>query len=839
MPAAEKTEGRRDDPPALRAALAMLRAGFRPVPIKPGKKAPIGEGWGLRRHTEESLRSEWARTPLAGLGALLGDLGDGTGLIDLEVDDEERAAPVLARLFPAGMPDTLRFRANKGMHYFLRYSARLAVYGQTIIKGEVGDDGKVRGNPFYLGVEFRIGTIDPKVPVQEQSVIPPTPRADGEPRQWIGPGGTLLLPEAAFADPAHVLPIPDSVFADLDWYAHGAAEGDGDPGEPSWDKEAVKAAILPHAVALAKEWGLRITATRPTAKGFLACRAIDRADADPSAGFNATTGVYTDRKHGAGLSIFQLALALRIFPDFPTAVDTLGRRFNVPPAGRRGRESVDAVDSVKWESNLEPPPEWESPVRSEAFLVPDFPLDVLPGPLADLCREGAESLHCPPDYFACAAIGLAGGTIGRSVNLAATSTWKVAPNLYVAVVGSPGSKKSPALGIMARPFWAIDREMRDAYRDELADFKRRQAEDIDAGTPPIRGHLVLDDATREAFALALANNPRGLLLVKDELTGWVAALNAYRQGKGDDKQFWMSLNTGATVKVNRKGNQEDLLIPHACASVVGCMTPGTLPMIRDSRADDGWLDRILFCYPEPVLTPRLWGRPEIREDSLADWDRAIRRLWGRKMVLDPETGQLRPYFVRLTDRAVPVWAEWYNAHNAEQSDPDFPRYLVGPWSKLEGFALRLALILAQLRLAYDFADDGPPRDVDPLDVIDATRLADYFKAHFRRARADLVRGSDELDPDAESVLRWIRRSHLAHFTGRDIIRHFPRFNDRDRSAVLATLMAHRYIRPRPEVPRPPGTPGRKPSPTYDVNPFSFDGFDRIDKTPPREPGEDG
>jgi hypothetical protein len=242
--------------------------------------------------------------------------------------------------------------------------------------------------------------------------------------------------------------------------------------------------------------------------------------------------------------------------------------------------------------------------------------------------------------------------------------------------------------------------------------------------------LTLDDATREAFAAVHAENLRGLVLIKDELTAWVAALNAYRQGKGDDKQFWMSLNSGAPVKVNRKGAREPIVIPHPCAAVVGCLTPGTLPAIRESKADDGWIDRILFSYPGPAEGVRRWNRAEISRDCLDDWEAAVRFLWSRKLV--DEGGRPRPFFVRLTPQADAKWESWVNGHYAEQHDPEFPPSLVGPWSKLEGFTLRIALILSQLRQAYD---PDPrrrtvPVDVDALDIWDATRLIAYFKAHF-------------------------------------------------------------------------------------------------------------
>jgi hypothetical protein len=834
-----------DDPPALRTALAMLKAGLRPVPIHPGKKRPIGEGWGLRKHTAASLRAEWERNPEAGVGILLGDDGDGGGVIDFEVDDAELARDVLPRIFPSGLPDTLRFVSNLGPHYLLRYDPRLAAYGQTIIKGWI-EDGEVKGNGNYLGVEFRIGTIDPASPVQEQTVVPPTPRTDGTPRQWVGPGETLLIPEAAFDDLGRILPIPESVFDDLDRYAttSGLACDPPEPAldppkptrsrgtvakapSPQWDAEAVKRAILPGALDLVKGWGLEITGKKETAKGFIACRAFDRTDNDPSAGFNVRTGVYTDRKTGTDLSIFDLAVALRIYLDLQTAINSLGHQFKVPPRpiieGSDGFEGTSYLSSSRngHVPDLHP---WKPPRLKQSVAAEPFPLDVLPLSLGDLCREGANAVQCPADYFGAASLAFAGGVIGLSVNLMVKGHYQESPNLYLAIVGPPGKKKSPVLKILGWPLYAIDRDLREAHQLEMKDYKeeRRQYESAkkkgEAGEEPeqpIQVQLTLDDTTREAVAQVHSENPRGLVLVKDELTSLVASLDAYRAGKGDDKQFWLKVNSGSWVKVNRKGTKDALIIGRPCITIVGGLTPDMLPFIKSER-DDGWLDRILFAYPEPIALSN-WTNAVIPDGLLEEWSSAIRRLWARQMVKD-DGGRLRPYFVQMEGGAIHLWEEWINAHRKEQSDPDFPKSLEGPWTKMEGFAARLALILSQLHQAYDPTDECPPRNVSPLDIWGARKLADYFKAHFRRAKVDLI-GRLDIPDDCGAMLKWLRYSRRESFSERDAKLNFPgRFgtNPLALSDTAEWLVRRGCIRPKAIESKGVGRPH---SLVYEVNPY--------------------
>jgi hypothetical protein len=304
------------------------------------------------------------------------------------------------------------------------------------------------------------------------------------------------------------------------------------------------------------------------------------------------------------------------------------------------------------------------------------------------------------------------------------------------------------------------------------------------------------------------------VLIKDELTSWVASLDAYRSGKGDDKQFWLKVNSGALVKVNRKGAREPIIIPQPCVSIIGGLTPDMLPTIK-SAGDDGWLDRILFAYPEPIPADD-WTEDVIPDGLLDDWIEAVVRLWHRPMTRD-ENGRLRPFYVGMTDSAKALWKEWINAHRAETKDADFPRSLLGPWSKLEGFAARIALILSQLHAAYAGDLDPRPPDIDALDLWGARKLTNYFKAHFRRARADLLRRSDMPD-DAEAMVKWFRHSGRESFSERDAKLNFPgRFGSNPLALedALEWLARRGCIRPVALEPKV----GRPHSPVYEINPF--------------------
>ena len=60
------------------------------------------------------------------------------------------------------------------------------------------------------------------------------------------------------------------------------------------------------------------------------------------------------------------------------------------------------------------------------------------------------------------------------------------------------------------------------------------------------------DATVEAVAPILEANPRGVLLARDELAGWIRSFDRYAGGKGGgDAAHWLSMHNGEAVVVDR------------------------------------------------------------------------------------------------------------------------------------------------------------------------------------------------------------------------------------------------------------------------------------------------
>jgi hypothetical protein len=445
-----------------------------------------------------------------------------------------------------------------------------------------------------------------------------------------------------------------------------------------------------------------------------------------------------------------------------------------------------------------------------------FPLDVLPVPARDLAEAAAVAIACPVDFPAVASLAAASGIIGQSASLLIKSGHFASASLYVALVGSPSTGKSPALNAALKPAWSIAERLDEDRKAAIKEWKA--VDEDDRGEKPERERIITTDPTTEALAPILATNPRGLIFSSDEMTKWVLSMDQYRNGKGGDRPFYLSAWNGQPVYVDRAKNiGEPIVVPHPFVTVVGGMIPDMLSALSEQRGrEDGFMARLLFCYPEKIR--RVYSGQGLPESVTTEWDRLAENLWSRKLrELD---GRPAPHVVKLSPEAESAWAVWCQAHYDEQNADDFPESMEGPWGKLEAYCPRGALILHLMHVA---ADPVPSKDDSWLvlpraRIEDSIRLMAYFKSHARRVYASMSGKTGAAGDDVRMLIRWILRNGRTQFSIRDIRRNLNRFKNDPGSLwdALHWMTEHNVIRPAEIDPTP--RPGRKRTSTFDVNP---------------------
>jgi hypothetical protein len=474
---------------------------------------------------------------------------------------------------------------------------------------------------------------------------------------------------------------------------------------------------------------------------------------------------------------------------------------------------------------------------SDPPLALPFPLGVLPGSLQLFVHEAATALPCPADFVAVPLLVMAGVAVGASRALAIKAGHVQRPSLYAAVIGPPGSAKTPALDLTVEPTQEVEERLHatwelamaqyevelERYEIDLKNYKQNGGIRPEKPQRPILERLTVNDVTAEALVPILKENPRGVGLVRDELVGWVRVMNQYREGgKGADQQFFLSAWSGATVSVDRKKTHDSgpLRVLNPFISVVGGLTPDKLAELRGDRPrarveQDGFIDRVLMSFPaEPPVASENWV--EIADATRQRLREVLDKLRSLEMVgIQDEGGTTkgyRPLVSKLTADGQRAWQLFTERHAAERNADDFPSYLAGPWSKLRGYAARLALILHFLRWA---CGETECQDVDGESMERAEKLVTYFKSHARKVYAEM--DADPRLAAAKRLVRIIMREKLSALTRRDAYRAL-RGSWKDLAEIdpiLSVLETHGYLRP---VQTPSNRPGRKPSLAYEVHP---------------------
>lgn len=392
---------------------------------------------------------------------------------------------------------------------------------------------------------------------------------------------------------------------------------------------------------------------------------------------------------------------------------------------------------------------------------PEFPTDAMPTACQALIREATASIECPPEFVGVPMLAALGAAIGNSRTIKLKEGWEEGAAIYAAVIADPGEKKTPALKEATKPVTKKQAELREAYREKEDDYKRELREyEVDkkdagkAGEPappppeqPVMERTVVEDTTVEALAAVMDGTPRGVLAVRDELAAWVKSMDQYKSGgKGADRQFWLSAWSNSYVAVDRKSRSEPLIISRPFVGVFGSIQPAILPELGAGR-EDGLLDRFIFAYPEPVISE--WSFDEISHGAREQYSNLYRKLRGLHMPTD-EHGDPEPSRIDFSPDAKAVLIDAIRSHKREMYAPGFPVRLKGPWSKLEAYLARIALILATSRAAHE----EEPERVETRDILSAVVLLDYFKAMTRRVYVGL-HGEDPIDQLAADLGRFL------------------------------------------------------------------------------------
>jgi hypothetical protein len=266
--------------------------------------------------------------------------------------------------------------------------------------------------------------------------------------------------------------------------------------------------------------------------------------------------------------------------------------------------------------------------------VAPFDEDLLPDAFRGYIVDVAERLQCPPDFSAAAAMTFAGAVIGRQVGIRPKrqDDWLAIPNLWGAAIGRPGVMKTPAIALVQHFVSRLEIEAKETYlqqkiehdqhqeisaleskkiRDEAKeimkkggreDVARKLSEIPSEAKAPIRPRYIVNDTTVEKLGELLADNPRGLILVRDELVGFLKGLE--KNGNETQRAFMLEAWNGDGRFTYDRIIRETVEIEAACVSIFGGIQPGPFAeylrsAIDAGSGDDGLIQRFqLIVWPD-------------------------------------------------------------------------------------------------------------------------------------------------------------------------------------------------------------------------------------------------
>jgi hypothetical protein len=356
-----------------------------------------------------------------------------------------------------------------------------------------------------------------------------------------------------------------------------------------------------------------------------------------------------------------------------------------------------------------------------------FPVEIFPLPVQKVIKNTNEYLNFPIDFIGASLLYAASVAIGNTHKVEVKTGWSESSVLYLAIVAPAGTNKSHPLSFALQPIVEQDKKnyrkyelLREEYEKAVnLPKKEREEQAIDEPIKPNWQKFLLSDFTPEALAEVHKLNKRGIGVYVDELAGWFKNFNRYN--KGSEMEFWLSVWSGKPINIDRKTG-EPVFIPLPFISVCGTIQNGILnELAKESRTQNGFIDRILFVIPDNIKKT-YWSEIDLSSAVPGIWQSIISELLNLSIRND-ETLNPSPEILKFTPEAKKILFEWQKRNTDESNDAE-NEAVSGIYSKLEMYAVRLALILEMMWYACNESDK---QNVSVTAVKGALKLVEYFK----------------------------------------------------------------------------------------------------------------
>jgi hypothetical protein len=492
------------------------------------------------------------------------------------------------------------------------------------------------------------------------------------------------------------------------------------------------------------------------------------------------------------------------------------------------------------------------PVRASLRPVEALPHSLIPEPFQDWLIDISERMGCPLDFVAAASIVVTGSVIGAGCGIRPkrNDDWTVVPNLWGGVVGRPSLMlKTPALQESMRPLerlaaeskadydaafkdYDAEVEMFKAKKDAAKELMRAAAKgkkkgdavihesvakteysNIEEPTAPIWRRYKTNDATVEKLGEMLSQNPRGMLVYRDELIGLLSQWD--REGREGDRAFFLEAWNGTGSHETDRIGRGSIRIENACISILGGIQPAKLAsyLYQSMRGNDndGLFQRLqLLVYPDEPPAAKIVDRYPNTEAKTRAY-KIIEKLAHMDFIQAGATvsdDDGIPFF-RFDNSAQEMFYAWFDELNDKMRTDDEP-IVTEHLGKFRSLMPSLALIFHLIDIAGG-ASAGPILEIS---AKRAAAFCEYLESHARRIYSLVLNIHFEA---AARLSKKILTGDLGKsFTVRDVyIRDWALLTDK---SVVEAACDELVIRGSLRQEQPAITGGRPRSTEYVVNP---------------------
>lgn len=491
--------------------------------------------------------------------------------------------------------------------------------------------------------------------------------------------------------------------------------------------------------------------------------------------------------------------------------------------------------------------EWPDPIKIQSELPPveRFSEDLLPESFRPFVRDQTERMQVPMDFPATALVNCLAGVVNRRASIQPKMNdtgWIEVPNLWGAIVASPGLLKSPVIQMVTRAAIDIQNDWRqeheaamvryeqnleewnlrnEAWKTEYKACLRRGKRAPERPQPkpekPKLRRLVVNDATFEALHETMSANPAGVLLIRDEIVGFLAGLD--RAGHETERAFCLEAWNGKNPYTVDRIGRGTIHVPACCMSLMGGIQPGRLrsylvDALKDGPANDGLIQRFqLSVWPDTTPAWKYVDRP-----LNATIARRVARVFQNLVQLDAET----PARFRFSSPAQDFFIKWLGSLEAKVRSDELHPAVISHLSKYRKLMPSLALV-------FELADRASSEGFDGSTLADSENFVNleharqaaawckYLESHARRIYSCVVTPQIRAAGDAAEKIKQRKIGADGSFTCRDVYLKGWSGLDTPESvaAALEVLKDAGWVR---EVGGESGSRGGRPSDRYEVNP---------------------